>query len=128
MTRTTALRRFLCYFPAWILLLQLINLSVDLSGVKHQQQLSSHTAAPVSHHEIESLYEFIAEKVLQHSLPDSHTEGIDTEFHCFDIFCQRLPDTNLFIIPVSPGYLAHQEDGFTSYHPRLPSPPPDGIV
>lgn len=126
MIRTTALRRFLRYLPAWILLMQLVNLSVDLSGVKHLQQLSPQSVS-VNQNEIESLYEFIAEKVLQHTLPDSHTEGIDKDFHCFDIFCQRLPDTNLYLTPVSPDYLAEQEDGFTNYHPRLPSPPPDMV-
>ena len=126
MMKAGTIRKIFTHLLGWVLFFQLVNLSVDITGVPHTR-IASINADRADLHKIETLYELFAGTMLNATLPDTNDEGIDKDLQCFDIVCQRLPDTEPVVLPVSSNHATFQQNNFTSYFPRLPSPPPDAV-
>ena len=126
MMKAGTIRKIFVHLLGWVLFLQLVNLSVDITDV-HHKTAPGISSQNVHANEIETLYEFFAGKILAGTLPDTSDEGSDKDFQTFDVVCQRLPDTDFLIPPSASNHATFKQNNFTSYFPCLPCPPPDNV-
>ncbi|HUC79515.1 MAG TPA: hypothetical protein VMR70_01315 [Flavisolibacter sp.] len=68
-------------FVGWILLLQMINISIDPPSLKFQQAVGSANSKAASIDEIESIYEMVAEGVFDKDVPDDNQDKDEDEIH-----------------------------------------------
>ena len=76
----------------WILLLQLINISIDPPDMERATYASDSGEEDLSINDIESIYELVAEKVFDEDVPESDENDIDTASQTFDLYCITAQD------------------------------------
>lgn len=111
----------------WILLLQMINISIDPPDLKKLK------VAPISHKEdlsindIESVYELISEGVFENDVPENDDSDVDTEspvidLYCFKIFFSTRP---VFNFPIE--HFSYYYNNLSFDCPEPNSPPPKHV-
>jgi hypothetical protein len=108
----------------WILLLQMINISIDPPDFKHPKHSSVTNKKALSIEETESFYELIAEGVFDKEVPESNEDEIDTSSPSFELYlitriCTKLPAL-AFPVEHFPQYYT----SFSSINQEPHSPPP----
>ncbi len=108
----------------WILLLQIINISVDPPDLNVRAYDTATSKKESSFDETESVYELIAEGVFDEKVPESDEDEMDTSSPSFELYffnrsCSRLPAL-VFPLHHSP----HYHNNFLSLHQEPHSPPP----
>jgi hypothetical protein len=123
MDRNTV-KNIISRFVCWVLLLQLINISIDPPDLWRLKTASISQKQPLPINEIESLYELISEGVFEHDVPESDENDIDSESQPFDLYCFN----NIY--STRPGY-SFPVEHFCYYHntfscecPEPNAPPP----
>lgn len=109
----------------WLLLIQMINVSIDPRDlIQIDQGMYSHTE-DLSINETESIYELIAEKLFDTEIPESEEEDVEKTFGGIDLFF----NTTLISNPVIQTYIISQygdcHESLTIIYPASDSPPPD---
>lgn len=108
----------------WILLLQMINISID------PPDLMPLRTAPVSHeedlsiNETESVYELISEGVFETNVPDQDDSDMDRESQTFDLYCCKpIFTTRPFLdLPIEHFSLYRNNLSFDYTEPSFPPP------
>ena len=108
----------------WILLLQIINVSINTPDLKCAKQSSLSKTENLSINETESVYELIAEGMFDKKVPDSDEDDMDTSSPSFELYffpkiCSKLPAFNFLI-----EYFPHYSNNFLSVHQEPHFPPP----
>ena len=108
----------------WILLLQMINISIDPPDLKHSKYSHHTNQEEVLLDETESVYEWIAEGVFDEEVPESNEDDIDTsspsmELYFFTATCTRLPAIEF---PVEHFSHYYSNIPFVHQEPRFPPP------
>lgn len=107
----------------WILLIQLINISVDPPDLVVYKNHTV-TAEDLTINEAESIYELIAEGIFDLDVPEAEDNDQDEQLKTFNLYFLASPDTGIslpsFPEPHDSGYNASL---LTSY-PEPNAPPP----
>ena len=98
--KTDYIKNIITQVVCWILLLQVINISINPRDFKHPRYSSTASKEDLSINETESIYELIAEGVFDEDVPESNEDDIDTsspsvELYFFTASCNTLPTLEL---------------------------------
>jgi len=74
-------------FVCWILLLQILNVSIDTPDIHLQRNGLLTPKEDLSINEIESVYELVAEGVYGNDMPETDDNDIDTTSESFKLYC-----------------------------------------
>jgi len=122
--RSDFIKNIIKQVVCWILLLQIINLSIDPRDLKSANYSPITAKEDFSTDEIESVYELIAEGVFDKEVPASNEDEIDTfppsfELYFFTATSFRLPAINS---PLE--HFAHSYNNFPIVHQEPLFQPP----
>lgn len=108
----------------WILLLQMVNISIDPPDLKHQKHNTITYKEDLSINKIESVYEMLAEGIFEVEIPESDEKEIDSSSPSFELYffngiCTKL-QTSVFPIQHYP----HYYNNFASLYQKPDFHPP----
>ena len=119
-----AIKNFIKQVVCWILLLQIINISINLPDINYPNYRNVLSKEDVSIDELESVYELIAEDVFNKEVPESDEDEIDTSSQPFELYfftktCSKLP---ALAFPAK--HFSRYQNNFLSIfqEPHLPPP------
>lgn len=114
------IKRFFC----WVLLLQMINLSINLADFREfQNRHASHKAAQ-PFNEIETLYELVAEGLFDKDIPDTEDQDTVSSFKSFDLFSFQPLHNEIVVTPYTVEYFSFYQPGISLVHAEPNAPPP----
>lgn len=117
------IQRIIC----WILIIQMINVSIDPRDlIQIDQGIYSHTE-DLSINETESIYELIAEELFDTEIPESEEEDVEKTFGGIDLFFNSTLISNPGIQTFITSQYGDCQDSLTIIYPASDSPPPDLI-
>ncbi len=116
----TLLSRFIC----WILLLQMINISVNPPDSRSFKFFQVQTTEDLSFNETESLYELISETVFDLDVPETEDEDIDISWETPELFCLVSKSHEGVSFSFLPRRFFTYQQGAISVHLKISSPPP----
>jgi hypothetical protein len=108
----------------WILLLQLINISIDAPDLIPATATSQYEDEDLSINDIESIYELISEIVFDVDVPEGDENDIDKKFPIFEAYCFPQQPGIRHIAPDILRYESHYLSNliFKSSEPDFPPP------
>lgn len=109
---------------AWLLLLQLLNISIDPPGNGKRQQPLSKDRQENQVNQIESLCELVAEEILDTGVPDSDDSDVEEMVDQVVLYCSKPPVPSFAIIQPVLQHQAHYSPSFTCPYTEPPSQPP----
>lgn len=119
-TVTYGLRQIFC----WILLLQMINLSIDPPEVEAVFQTKSTQQVAASFAERESVYEYVSEELLSCDVPDSEEQDVEKSVHALELYYSN-PQLFALASPEVPlQHLTYYSNHFSCWKARPHAPPP----
>lgn len=112
------------HIVCWILLLQMINISIDSPNLKHQDHSAKTLKEDLSINEIESVCELIAEGVFDTEMPESDEDDIDSSSPSVELYFFERPCSKLqaFISPIE--HFSYYYNNFLSICQEPNAPPP----
>jgi hypothetical protein len=108
----------------WILLLQIINISIDPPDFKHTKYSIVTRNEVLSVDETETIYELIAESMSDQKVPESNEDGTDTIAPYVELFFSSTPFIKLHAFGSIIEHFSYYEDIFSLIHEEPLSPPP----
>lgn len=114
-------RQILC----WVLLIQIVNLSID----PPDRMVLKQAAHQVDHtsDEIESIYELISEELFDTGVPGNDENEQEKQLHAFDLYCSPSISSDIFITGYSIEHFQYNQDIFPALTLERYSPPPEVI-
>ncbi len=122
--RSLQLKYFIKNFICIIVMLQMINISINFQRLTPQRSQTNTIANDPTDPEIETLYELIAENVFDFEIPESEDEAIDNDSISFHLYCYS-PNRMVFGAPpiLTDHYLYNYTGGSVLQNAPV-SPPP----
>ncbi len=108
----------------WILLLQIVNISINPPDIHRQKQGSVVLSEDLSINDVESVYELVAEGVFDSDVPESEEEETDTTSSAFDLYFFNRTSIKLPPLQFPAVHFSYYSNNFTSFHQAPHSPPP----
>jgi hypothetical protein len=115
---------FLTKLICWILLLQLVNISIEPPEIQTPPKTTRATAPAKEINKIESIYEMVSEGLLDIELPDGEDEDIEKTNKSIQLF---FSSAVLHAFPLTvpfPAYQAYQPERYSLPFTDPVSPPP----
>jgi hypothetical protein len=100
----------------WILLLQIINISINPPDAKHAKYSSITDKEDLLINETESIYELIAEGLFNEDVPESNEDDIDTSSPSVELYFSTGIFSTLPAIEFPFDHFAHCNNNFPSLH------------
>ncbi len=125
--KTKPLKYILKQLVCWILLLQMINISIDVPDVATSFKSTSRISKDLAINDIESVYELLSENVFHIEVPDNDEPDIEKDINSVELFYFH-PDIYHFGFTDFP--LSHQSyytESFTVLFSEPNSPPPKQV-
>ena len=119
-----SVKNIIKHFVCWILLLQVINISIDPPNLVQFKDGRITNKEDRSINQIESIYEMISEEIFNKDVPESDQNDAEKYLETFDLYSFSLID-NTLIVPEFP--VKHNRfyvDNFLAHYPEPNSPPP----
>ncbi|RYZ26918.1 MAG: hypothetical protein EOO10_14235 [Chitinophagaceae bacterium] len=107
----------------WILLLQMINLSVDTPDSQIRYGTTNHHE-DLSINDIESLSELIAEGLFDIDVPESDEDDVDSSSPAEDLYFSDRSSQQLPLVSFSIQHVGYYLNSFPSISQKPLSPPP----
>lgn len=117
------LKKFIC----WILLLQMINISIDPPDVKFFKNADVMHREDLSINEIESIYELISEVFLNRYVHESDENDINGISKTFNIYFFAPASVQFYTPAFSIGYCSYYQNIFSVLFSKPISPPPKQV-
>jgi hypothetical protein len=111
-------------FVCWILLLQMINISIDPPDIKQYTEKGIVHKEDLSINETESVYESVSEGIFDKDVPESDEEDIDTNSEISEFYFVSSNDNKLLGYNFPIDYSQHYQNNFSVQYPEPNSPPP----
>lgn len=121
--KTTSTRHITRQILCWVLLIQIVNLSID----PPDRMVLKQAAHPVDHtsDEIESIYELISEELFDTAVPGNDENEQEKQLNAFDLYCPPSISSDIVITAYLIEHLAYNQDIFLAQAPECYSPPPE---
>ena len=118
------IKNIIKYVICWILLLQIINISINSPHLKRPNYSRETISKDLSLNEIESVCELIAEGVFDTEMPESDEDDIDTFSPSVELyfFERSYSKQQSFAFPIE--YFSYYYNNFLSICREPHSPPP----
>lgn len=109
----------------WVLLLQLINISIHASELKHPKYFPfTNQEQQVAIDEIESIYELVVEGISGDEVPESDEDEADSSIPTIDLYCFNRDFSKLQAVNFPVKHFSHYYNRFLSVHQKPHAPPP----
>ena len=118
-----SLKNIIRHVACWILLLQMINISIDPPDLK----LPGNTQAKIKEpaiDETETVYELIAEDFFEHQVPENDDEETDTSSPSFLLYFFSGSITKIPVLFFPAEHFSHSHKKVLSAHQEPAFPPP----
>lgn len=122
-----AVKKILKKFVCWVLLLQMINISIDPPDLKHFKNGSITQKEDLSVNEIESIYEFISEVIFEKYVHESDENDMDTISKTFNLYFFTSTSNKLLAPDLAIEYCSYYQNNFSVLHAEPISPPPKRV-
>ena len=107
----------------WILLVQLVNISINAPDFMHTRSGSVVSGKGFEVNEIESIYELISEVICDTDVPESDEDEIDTSSQSIELFCAGMHSKLLLFVIYIEHYSNYQNNSPPVYQaPHFPPP------
>jgi hypothetical protein len=122
--RRNLIKNIIKQVVCWILLLQIINISIDPPDLKHLRSGSITGEENLSVNKIESVYELIVEGVSDEEVPESEEDEIDTTSQSLVLYFFSKMFNQLPIADFSVKHVSFHQTNFPSVtmEPHIPPP------
>jgi hypothetical protein len=110
----------------WILLLQLINISINPPDMHYLATASVVDNRAYAGDEIESLYEYVVEAMTDIEVPENEEEEIDSISSSIDLYTPVPIAGKLLVFEFPLEHATYYHNYFHSIHPEPLFPPPKG--
>jgi hypothetical protein len=117
-------RNIVARFVCWILLLQMINISIDPADLKQFKSAQMLDNEDLSINEMESVYELVSENVFEKDVPESDESDVDKQSHTFDLYCSKFGYTPQPVFAFVAEYYQYYQRDVSFDCPQPTSPPP----
>ncbi|MGZ8550556.1 MAG: hypothetical protein ACXWV2_07835 [Chitinophagaceae bacterium] len=107
-----------------ILLLQMINLSINPPDFRQLSGRFNSQDQGISLNEIESIYELVAEGFFYENVPDSEDQDTDASFILLDLFSFTQGHSATIVIPHTIQLISYYQSGTSLIYPQPDTPPP----
>ncbi|TDH24666.1 hypothetical protein EXU57_15125 [Segetibacter sp. 3557_3] len=121
---TISAKHIVARFTCWLLLLQLINISIDPPDLKQTKKVYTSQQEDLTINEVESVYELIAEGVFHSDVPENNDHDIDTDTHSVDLYFYDFPYSSPALINHPLEHHVHYLTTVTSINAGPNAPPP----
>ncbi|HEV7329680.1 MAG TPA: hypothetical protein VGN63_01470 [Flavisolibacter sp.] len=118
------LRKISC----WILLLQMINLSIDPPDTSVVFESKSSFQSEIERNERESVYEYVSEALLEFEIPDTEEQDIEKSVHALELYYSSPPSFSLINPALPILHCSFYSSSYFSWETKPNAPPPKGVV
>ena len=116
---TKFIKNIIPRFVCWILLLQMINISIDPPDLRQLKKAATQQKEDLTINEIESVFELVSECVFENSVPETEDNDIDTKLSTFDLYCYTISYST---IPASNYAVEHNDFYLNNFSFEIPEP------
>jgi hypothetical protein len=117
-------KNIIARFVCWILLLQMINISIDPPDLRPLKNFAISEKEDLSINEIESVYELVSEMVFENNVPETNDDDIDTEPETIDLFCFNVTSATRPVFKINE-HFSYYYNNFSFERTAPNSPPPE---
>lgn len=125
--KINAAKHIIKQFICWVLLLQMINVSIDPPDFRQFKNAHVEHKEDLSLNEIESIYELVSEGLFGKDVPESDDADIDTKPETPDLYCFMSRYSEATPVRFSAKRFSHYLHSFSPVHIELSSPPPKQV-
>lgn len=118
-----SIKNIMKYAVCWILLLQMINISIDPPDLKLAENRQGKIEEPATD-ETETVYELIAEGLFDQDVPENDEEETDTSSPGFLLYFFTAGSNQLRALNFPVEHFSHYQKKVLSAHQEPSSPPP----